>query len=115
MKIEIFEKILRSLIQYYLGLDESEIERRLIDPALGTKERITTLDDLQVIIYSNDHNPPHFHVKTKDLSIDAKFKIENCELLSGSIRPKDLKKIKAFYSSTKGKTVLESIWQKVQH
>jgi hypothetical protein len=114
MKTEIFERILINLLQYYLSLDESEIEKRLIEPALGTKERVTTIDDLQIIIYSNDHTPPHFHVKTNDLRIDAKFKIENCELLSGSIGSKDLKKIRAFYLSPKGKIVLESIWQKVQ-
>jgi hypothetical protein len=115
MKTDIFEKILTQLLSYYLSLDESEIDQRLIEPNLGTKERVDTIDDLQVIIYSNDHNPPHFHVKTKDLRIDAKFKIENCELLSGTIGAKDLKKIKAFYLGPKGKMVLETIWQKTQN
>ncbi|WP_175545845.1 DUF4160 domain-containing protein [Sinomicrobium oceani] len=51
---------------------------------------------MQVIIYSNDHNPPHFHVKIKDLKIDAKFRIGDCELINGEISSKDLKKIKGF-------------------
>ncbi|MGM9478029.1 DUF4160 domain-containing protein [Pedobacter sp. GSP4] len=32
------------------------------------------------MIYSNDHLPPHFHVKSNDLKIDAKFLITTGEL-----------------------------------
>ncbi|MEI6852849.1 MAG: DUF4160 domain-containing protein [Bacteroidota bacterium] len=63
-------------------------------------------------MYSNDHTPPHFHVKSKDLKIDAKFSIEKCELICGDISAKNLKKIKAFYQSPKGKLILEKIWRK---
>jgi hypothetical protein len=108
----ILEKILRETLAYYLGLDDIALEKHLHNTFLATKERVTTLDDLQVIIWPNDHNPPHFHVKTKKGNIDAKFKIENCELISGDVSAKDLKKIKAFYLSAKGKVVLETIWNK---
>lgn len=106
------EKTLTDLLKYYLSLDDISLEKHLKEVNTTNKERVKTLDDLQVIIYSNDHDPPHFHVKTKDLTIDAKFKIENCELLSGSISAKDLRKIKDFYSSPKGKIVLTTIWNK---
>ncbi|MDB5205409.1 MAG: hypothetical protein JWR72_484, partial [Flavisolibacter sp.] len=112
MKPNIMEKIVIDLLSYYLGLDDVSLEKHLKEVNTATKERVTTLDDLQVIIHSDDHEPPHFHVKTKDLNIDAKFKIEDCELLSGSISAKDLKKIKAFYLSPKGKIVLTTIWNK---
>ncbi len=112
MTSNIMEKILTDLLTYYLSLDDISIEKHLKEVNTANKERVKTLDDLQVIIYSNDHEPPHFHVKTKDLNIDAKFKIEDCELLSGSISAKDLKKIKAFHLSPKGKIVLTSIWNK---
>lgn len=115
MKTDILERVLTQLLHYYLSLDESEIDKRLVEPALGTKERVTTVDNLQVIIYSNDHNPPHFHIKTKDNRINAKFKIENCELLSGSIGAKDLRKVKAFYLSPKGKIILTAIWERIQN
>ena len=104
MKPNIMEKILKDLLSYYLGLDDVSLEKHLKEVNTATKERVTTLDDLQVIIHSDGHDP-HFHVKTKDLNINAKFKIEDCELFSGSISAKDLKKIKAFYLSPKGKTV----------
>jgi Domain of unknown function (DUF4160) len=109
---DIMERVLKDLLIYYLGLDDKSLELHLKEVNTATKERVETIDDLQVIIYSNDHNPPHFHVKTKNLRIDAKFKIENCELISGEIGSKDLKKINAFYLSPKGKTVLEIIWNK---
>ena len=112
MKPNILEKILTDLLTYYLGLDDISLEKHLKEVNLGTKERVKTIDNLQVIIYSNDHNPPHFHVISKDLKINAKFSIEKCELLSGEISTKNLKKISAFYQSPKGKIVLESIWSK---
>lgn len=112
MKSDIIEKILTDLLAYYLGLDDISLEKHLKDSSFATKERVQVLNDLEVIIYSNDHNPPHFHVKSKDLKIDAKFSIENCELLKGDISSKNQKKIIAFYQSTKGKLLMEKIWNK---
>ena len=112
MERNIEEIILKDLLLYYLGLDDESVEIHLKETHTATKERVKTIDDLQIIIYSNDHNPPHFHVKTKNLKIDAKFRIEDCELISGEISSKDLRKIKAFYLSPKGKIVLEMIWNK---
>lgn len=112
MKPDIMEKILKDLLTYYLGLDDISLEKHLKEANLATKERVATINDLQIIIYSNDHNPPHFHVKSKDLKINAKFAIEKFKLLSGEISSKNLKKIKAFYLSPKGKIVLSTIWNK---
>ncbi len=103
---------MKQLLGYYLNLDDISLEQHLAEASIVQKERVATIEDLQVIIYSNDHPPPHFHVKTKDLKIDAKFRIEDCELISGEISAKDLKKIKAFYLSPKGKIILELIWRK---
>lgn len=106
------ESILAELLKYYLGLNDKSLHYHLNDFNSATKERVATIEDLQVIIYSDDHDPPHFHVKSKNLKIDAKFKIENCELIRGKIRSKDLKKIRAFHLSRKGKEVLQLIWNK---
>ncbi|HDZ85225.1 MAG TPA: DUF4160 domain-containing protein [Candidatus Moranbacteria bacterium] len=112
MEPDIMEKILKDLLTYYLGLDDVSLEKHLKEANTATKERIATINDLQVIIYSNDHNPPHFHVKSKDLKINAKFAIDTFKLLSGEISSKNLKKIKAFYLSPKGKIILTTIWNK---
>ncbi|MEM0541237.1 DUF4160 domain-containing protein [Flavobacterium sp. j3] len=79
---------------------------------LVEKERIATLGNMQIIIYSNDHNPPHFHVKSKDLTIDAKFKIENCEYISGTIASKEIKIVEKFYNDVKVKMLMNQIWSK---
>lgn len=112
MKSDIMEAILKDLLKYYLGLDDISLEKHLKEVNTATKERVATIDDLQVFIFSNDHNPPHFHVKSKNLKIDAKFQIVDCELISGEIGSKELKKIKAFYLSPKTKIALNTIWNK---
>jgi hypothetical protein len=63
MKPNIMERILQDLLTYDLGLDDVSLEKHLADVNTATKERVATLDDLQVIIYSNDHNPPTFMLK----------------------------------------------------
>lgn len=104
--------MLKHLIEIYLNYDDEIIEKLLLEPYRIEKERVEKIDDLEVIIYTNDHNPPHFHVKTKERKIDAKFSIETGEHLSGEIDSKNLKKINAFYLSPKTKSVLEIIWNK---
>ena len=108
----IFEIILKDLLQVYLELSESEIDFLLNNPDYNSKERIATIKDLRVIIYSNDHNPPHFHVISKDYKINAKFSIESGELINGDMKSSDLKRIKAFYQSPKSKMIMEKIWNK---
>lgn len=110
--MKIYQKILAEVLQTYMHLSDAEIERLLQDPSLVIKQRIEKIGDLEVLIYSDDHNPPHFHVKTHDWSIDAKFSIETGEYMSGEIDTKTLKKIKAFYNSPKTQLILTNIWNK---
>ena len=112
MSENILEKVLEDLLIHYFEISENEIDFLLDNPDLNSKERIETIKNLKVIIYSNDHNPPHFHVVSKDYAVNAKFLIENGELLTGDISSKDLKRIKAFYRSPKTKIVMEIIWKK---
>lgn len=113
MSGEILQKAITHAIRTYLSFDDTTIEALLKNPSSLDKKRIQTIQHLEVIIYPNDHNPPHFHVKSKDLKIDAKFFIETGELYKGEISSKDLKKIKAFYQSPKRKILME-VWNKYQ-
>jgi intein/homing endonuclease len=61
------------------------------------KTLVNKVRNLRIEMYSNDHNPPHFHVKTKCGTINAKFKLEDCSLLSGEVDTKDYRRIKAFH------------------
>lgn len=112
---DILNKAFVDTLKIYLGYDDATIDFLLSNPNFADKERVKTIEHLEVIIYPNDHNPPHFHVKSKDLKIDAKFLIETGELYKGEISSKDKKKIKAFYESPKGKILLELIWRKYQN
>lgn len=115
MSDEIILSAITHTLRTYLSYDDSFIEFLLQNPNVVDKQRIETIEHLEVIIYPNDHNPPHFHVKSKDLKIDAKFLIENGEFYKGTIGSKDIKKIKAFYQSPKGKILMEIIWKKYQN
>jgi hypothetical protein len=111
MSKEIILKALTDVLQIYFNYDDATIDELLIEPNLVKKERVAKIDDLEIIIYTNDHNPPHFHVMTKERNVDAKFSIETGEYLSGEIDAKNKKRIKAFYLSPKAKMLLE-IWNK---
>ena len=111
-RIELFEKILADILQVIMSYDDAFINRLLVQPNLAIKEQIARINDLEIKIYSNDHNPPHFHVTTKNYNINAKFSIETGEFLSGEIDSKNLKRIKVFYNSPKTQIVLNKIWNK---
>ena len=91
------DEILLNNLSYFLYADFEYVMQ-----GVRIKERILTDGKLQLIIYSNDHNPPHFHVKTKDGKIDARFTIEDCTPLKGNvISSTDEKRIRKFQSDLK--------------
>lgn len=65
------------------------------------KHFIASTGDLSIHVYPKDHNPPHFHVLSKQRGIDARFHISTLEHLSdkrGRILKKDIKKIQNFFA-----------------
>ena len=102
------EKILSSILDYFMSI--IDIDNHIDNSRI--KERIDTIGKMQIIIYSNDHEPPHFHVKSKDNKIDAKFTIKDCIYLSREIGTKDIKRIQIFHKDIKTQTILEKIWNK---
>ena len=65
------------------------------------KELVGTIRNLKIEMYPNDHNPPHFHVRTNCGTIDARFKLEDGSLISGVVDQKDFKRIQAFYKDAR--------------
>lgn len=98
MKNEILDIILNSYFQDNLGYQ--------------TKDTIGRVRNMRIQIYSNDHNPPHFHVISNDNSVNAKFKIEDCEYIGGSITGKQIKLINNFFNDPKVKTLMKMTWSK---
>jgi hypothetical protein len=76
------------------------------------KELVGRVRNMKIEIYSNDHNPPHFHVKSNDRSINAKFRLDNCDFIKGSIGTKDYKRIKAFFEDDETKKMMKDMWNK---
>ena len=70
-------------------------------PTIG---RIGALD---VMIFRNDHEPPHFHVIGAEFS--AKFTIADVELLSskGRIRRRDIREIEAWGTEAPKRAIRE--------
>lgn len=101
------EKILTPILEYYINTSFESISK-----SSQIKERIATIRNMQFLIYSNDHNPPHFHVISKDKLIDAKFLISDCTKISGEINTKDLKRVNAFFSDIKTQIIMKKIWDK---
>jgi len=65
------------------------------------KELVATVNDLKIVVY-RDHYPPHFHVLSKQRSIDARFSLDTLDYINEKgnkrkIKSDDIKKIKAFF------------------
>lgn len=91
------------------------INRTMYHPEWGIyfiKELVARVRNMKIEIYSNDHNPPHFHVKSNDKSIDAVFRLDNGEYLRGIIGNKDQKRIEAFFKDVHVKELMRKIWNK---
>lgn len=64
---------------------------------IGAFGGVATLGELKIVIYPNDHPPPHFHVIT-DL-YNAKFDIDKCELIGRCEIPgKHIRAIKTWHA-----------------
>jgi len=70
------------------------------------KHLVSNSGGVKVEIFSNEHPPPHFHVKSKGLN--ASFSIENCEVIDGKVTSKELKTIKYWQQQLKPKLI--QIW-----
>lgn len=94
---------------------ERYINQTMYHPEWGVyfiKELVGQIRNMKIEIYSNDHNPPHFHVKSKDESINAVFRLDNCKMIKGSLGKKDKKRIEAFYEDDITKDLMKKMWNK---
>lgn len=70
------------------------------------RQLVARLDGLRIEIYSNEHPPPHFHVRSPN--VDAVFRIDDCKHLEGKVRPNDYKKILHWFQNAR--PVLIEAW-----
>ncbi|WP_083918085.1 DUF4160 domain-containing protein [Thioalkalivibrio sp. ALgr1] len=70
------------------------------------RQLVTRVNGLKIEVYSNEHPPPHFHVKSPN--VDASFDIESCAFLEGKVDSRDRKKIEFWHG--KAKPLLIEAW-----
>lgn len=70
------------------------------------RQLVTRVNGLKIEVYSNEHPPPHFHVKSPN--VDASFDIESCAFLEGKADSRDRKKIEFWHR--KAKPLLIEAW-----
>lgn len=78
--------------------------------AIERRHLIQVIDKVKIEIYSLEHPPPHFHVKSS--TFNATLSIANCDILKGELDSKTLKKIKHFH--TFNKTKLIEVWNRLR-
>ncbi len=75
-----------------------------------TKALVEKIGELSIHIYSREHAPPHFHVKSSDK--EASYSIDSCELLNGTLGGRGDKIVEHFYEQRKDKLI--EIWNKTR-
>jgi Domain of unknown function (DUF4160) len=66
---------------------------------LEIRQLVARLNGLKIEIYSDEHAPPHFHVKSPN--VNASLSIESCHLIAGEIGAQEYKKVKLWHSHSK--------------
>lgn len=67
---------------------------------------IASIGDLKIEIFPNDHNPPHFHVTSKQRGINARFNLSTLKFIDykkgtrGELKSNDIKKLENFFKTT---------------
>lgn len=101
--------------EFLVNYLERYINQTLVNDNLGVyfiKRQVEKIRNMKIEIYSNDHNPPHFHVKSNDLTINATFRLDDCALINGQIERDDLKRIEAFYKDKYIQLIMKEMWNK---
>lgn len=97
-----------------------DILERSLDISSGRpiiKVLIAREKDLKIILNTNDHNPPHFHVNSTQRNFSAKFDLYTFELLDikgSGFRNRDIKIIQDLFLNDAGlKLSLQSEYDRI--
>jgi hypothetical protein len=70
------------------------------------KQLVARVKGIEIHVYSNEHAPPHFHVKSADL--DASFAIADCAYLTGNIDGREQRLVRWWYE--RSRPLLVAAW-----
>lgn len=79
-----------SFLAYLLDTCRVEVDGTVVE----TRQQVGSSKGLSIHIFSNEHPPPHFHVKRDNL--DASFALDDGRHLKGDVSSRD-RKIIAYY------------------
>jgi hypothetical protein len=97
---------LRKRLEYFLSTTDVSPEGYVVE----RRKLVAQVNNLKILIHPNEHPPPHFHVLADRM--DASFEILNCRKLNGEISGKDLKRVHAFYKSSRD--LLVKTWNELR-
>jgi hypothetical protein len=72
---------------------------------------IHLINSIKILLYSNDHAPPHFHATYNEYSI--LIVIETLDIYAGSLPKKQLKKVLDWAAANQ--TFLQEKWDELQN
>lgn len=76
-----------------------------------TRKRVAEINGVLIQVRSNEHPPPHFHVRCGGK--EASFTIETCALLAGELGRRE-KKIVEYWRKSRGKNDLIQAWNEMR-
>ena len=100
--LRVLERNLKMIIGYTTITPDGKV--------VETRQLVDRVDNIKLEIYPNEHPPPHFHVNSS--SFCASFSILDGEQLTGSLKSKDLKKVKNFQK--KNRDMLIKVWNELR-
>ncbi|WP_137132090.1 DUF4160 domain-containing protein [Rhizobium sp. FY34] len=72
---------------------------------------IMRLGSIRIMIFADDHNPPHFHVSTPDH--DALMRIDDLSILQGQITARTLQQVRQWAQMDGNRQHLEEEWRRL--
>jgi hypothetical protein len=76
-----------------------------------TRARVERIGHLSFEVYSRDHEPPHFHVRSTEGS--ASFTLANCAPLKGALGRGDQRMVEWFFRNG-GQAKLQAYWDRLR-
>lgn len=74
---------------------------------IETRRRVAQINGVSIHVYSDEHPPPHFHVKCSGK--EASFTIETCKRIEGNLGRRE-EKILKYWFELNGQSMLIEAW-----
>ncbi len=71
---------------------------------------LAIIDGIRILMYLNDHDPPHFHVRFGELR--ARIEISSGRMMSGRLDRRSLRKVQAW--TELNRDLLSEAWKQCQ-